>query len=164
MYRSGAGFCSEGRRITWLSGAARSPVLVIRSAVFQKKQRLKHEISVQLLALKSSSAVTVFCASGAAAETADMSGLSAGMRTSGSGHGWPMRHAASKYQGFKEYGPESVKLGLFLLLQNMHFRHPWRSGIKPRRQGDKFPWEATGLDVKKCCFCQLWCGLKTVGQ
>ncbi len=24
-----------------------------------------------------------------------------------------------------------------------------------RRQGDKFPWEALGLDVKKCCFCQL---------
>ena len=68
-------------------------------------------MSVQLLALKSSSAVTVFCASGAAAETADMSGLSAGMRTSGSGHGWPMRHEASKYQGFKEYGPESAKLG-----------------------------------------------------
>ena len=39
---------------------------------------MRHEISVQLLALKSSSAVTVFCASGAAAETADMSGLSAG--------------------------------------------------------------------------------------
>ncbi len=35
-------------------------------------------MSVQLLALKSNSAVTVFCASGAAAETADMSGLSAG--------------------------------------------------------------------------------------
>ena len=96
-------------------------------------------MSVQLLALKSSSAVTVFCASGAAAETADMSGLSAGMRTSGSGHGWPMRHEASKYQGFKEYGPESAKLG------------------SARRQGDKFPCEAAGLDVKTCCFCQLWC-------
>jgi len=24
-----------------------------------------------------------------------------------------------------------------------------------RRQGDKFPWEALGLDVKKLCFCQL---------
>jgi len=72
----------------------------------------------------------VFCASGAAAETADMSGLSAGMRTSGSG---------SKYQGFKGDGPESAKLG------------------SARRQGDKFPWEATGLDVKKCCFCQLRC-------
>ncbi len=50
-------------------------------------------------------------ASGPAAETADMSGLSAGMRTSGSGHGWPMRRAASKYQGFKDYGPESAKQG-----------------------------------------------------
>ncbi|MCT7359419.1 hypothetical protein [Thalassolituus pacificus] len=95
---------------------------------------MRHEISVQLLALKSSSAVTVFCASGAAAETVDMSGLSAGMRTSGSGHGWPMRREASKYQGFKEFGPESAKLG------------------SARRQGDKFPWEALGLDVKKCCF------------
>jgi len=86
------------------------------------------------LDLKRGSAVMVFCASGAAAETADMSGLSAGMRTSGSGHGWPMRHAANKYQGFKEYGPESAKLG------------------SARRQGDEFPCEATGLDVKKCCF------------
>ena len=76
----------------------------------------------------------VFCAFGAAAETADMSGLSAGMRTSGSGHGWPMRRAASKYQGFKEYGPESAKLG------------------SARRQGDKFPWEATGFDVKNNAF------------
>ncbi|MCD8522858.1 MAG: hypothetical protein LRY72_11420, partial [Saccharospirillaceae bacterium] len=84
--------------------------------------------------LKSGSAVMVFCASGAAAETADMSGLSAGMRTSGSGHGWPMSRAASKYQGFKGDGPESAKLG------------------SARRQGDKFPWEAAGLDVKKCCF------------
>ncbi|MCT7359105.1 hypothetical protein [Thalassolituus pacificus] len=64
---------------------------------------MRHEIAVQLLALKSGIAVTVFCASGAAAETDDISGLSAGMRTSGSGHGWPMRHAASKYQGFKDY-------------------------------------------------------------
>jgi hypothetical protein len=89
--------------------------------------------------LKSGIAVMVFCASGAAAETDDISGLSAGMRTSGSGHGWPMSRAASKYQGFKEYGPESAKLG------------------SARRQGDKFPWEALGLDVKKCCFCQLRC-------
>jgi len=87
--------------------------------------------------LKNGIAVTVFCASGAAAETADMPGLSAGMRTSGSGHGWPMRHAASKYQGFKGDGPESAKLG------------------SARRQGDKFPWEAAGLEIKKCCFCQL---------
>ena len=28
----------------------------------------------------------------------------------------------------KSYGPESAKLGLFLLLQDRHFRHPWRSG------------------------------------
>jgi len=89
--------------------------------------------------LKSGIAVMVFCASGAAAETADMSGLSAGMRTSGSGHGWPMRRAASKYQGFKGDGPESAKLG------------------SARRQGDKFPWEAAGLEIKKCCFCQLRC-------
>ncbi len=81
----------------------------------------------------------VFCASGAAAETDDISGLSAGMRTSGSGHGWPKRRAASKNQGFKEYGPESAKLG------------------SARQQGDKFPCEALGLDVKKCCFCQLRC-------
>jgi len=63
-----------------------------------------------------------------------MSGLSAGMRTSGSGHGWPMSRAASKYQGFKGNGPESAKLG------------------SARRQGDKFPWEATGLDVKNNVF------------
>ncbi len=69
----------------------------------------------------------VFCASGAAAETADMSGLSAGMRTSSSGHGWPMSHAASKYKGFKGDGPESAKLG------------------SARRQGDKLPWEALGV-------------------
>ncbi len=48
----------------------------------------------------------------------------------------------------EEKGLHSAKLGLFLLLQNMHFRHPWRSGIKPRRQGDKFPWEALGYDVQ----------------
>ena len=120
----------------------------------------------------------VFCASGAAAETADMSGLSAGSVNAPakptfppslavrcvSGPAmdnfvWnkieqpqadprakgrtpevsPMRRAASKYQGFKEYGPESAKLG------------------SARRQGDKFPWEAAGIDVKKCCFCQLRC-------
>jgi len=45
-----------------------------------------------------------------------------------------MRRAASKYQGFKEYGPESAKLG------------------SARRQGDKFPWEATGFDVKNNAF------------
>ncbi|MDK2776753.1 MAG: hypothetical protein KYX62_03750 [Pseudomonadota bacterium] len=43
------------------------------------------------------------------------------------------------------HAPESGKLGLFLLLQNRHFRHPWRSGINARRQGDKFPWEASGV-------------------
>ena len=41
-----------------------------------------------------------------------------------------MSRAASKYQGFKGDGPESAKLG------------------SARRQGDKFPWEATGLDVE----------------
>ncbi len=45
----------------------------------------------------------------------------------------------------EEKGLQSAKLGLFVLLQNMHFRHPWRSGIKPRRQGEKFPWEALGV-------------------
>ena len=45
----------------------------------------------------------------------------------------------------EEKGLHSAKLGLFVLLQNMHFRHPWRSGIKPRRQGDKFPCEALGV-------------------
>jgi len=84
--------------------------------------------------LKNGIAVTVFCASGAAAETADMSGLSAGMRTSGSGQGWPMRRAASKYQGFKEDGPESAKLG------------------SARRQGDKFPWEASAWMLKNAVF------------
>jgi len=102
--------------------------------------------------LKSGIAVMVFCASGAAAETADMSGLSAGMRTSGSGHGWPMRRAASKYQGFKGDGPESAKLGLFLLLQNMHFRHPWRSGIKPAGKGISSPGRRWAWMLKNAVF------------
>ncbi|MCB2387287.1 MULTISPECIES: hypothetical protein [Oceanospirillaceae] len=75
-----------------------------------------------------------------------MSGLSAGMRTSGSGHGWPMGRVAIKYQGFKGNGPESAKLG------------------SARRQGDKFPWEATGLDVKKCCFLSALVLIKNYGQ
>ncbi len=45
-----------------------------------------------------------------------------------------MRHAASKYQGFKGDSPESAKLGL------------------ARRQGDKFPCEALDLDVKNAVF------------
>jgi len=64
-----------------------------------------------LLFDKNDVAAELIRASGAAAETDDVSGLSAGMRTSGSGHGWPMSREASKHQGFKEYGPESAKQG-----------------------------------------------------
>jgi len=45
-----------------------------------------------------------------------------------------MRRAASKYQGFKEDGPESAKLG------------------SARRQGDKFPWEASAWMLKNAVF------------
>ena len=52
---------------------------------------------------------------------------------------------ARKNRENEDHAPESEKLGLFLLLQNRHFRHPWRSGINARRQGDKFPCEALGV-------------------
>jgi hypothetical protein len=63
-----------------------------------------------------------------------------------------MRRAASKDQGFKGDGPESAKLGLFLLLQNMHFRHPWRSGIKPAGKGISSPARQQALMLKNAVF------------
>jgi len=38
-HRSGAGFCSEGRRITWLTGAAQMPRSFRRNAGYNIKRR-----------------------------------------------------------------------------------------------------------------------------
>ncbi|MDK2779179.1 MAG: hypothetical protein KYX62_16110 [Pseudomonadota bacterium] len=59
--------------------------------------------------------------------------------------GMSQGRVARKNRENEDHAPESEKLGLFLLLQNRHFRHPWRSGINARRQGDKFPCEALGV-------------------
>ncbi|MBT13676.1 MAG: hypothetical protein CMI02_16775, partial [Oceanospirillaceae bacterium] len=65
-----------------------------------------------------------------------ISDLPEGTRASGPGHGWPMGRAVRKYRGFKEIRARKREAGRFLLLQNLHFRHPWRSGVEPiRREG-----------------------------
>ncbi|MBS52533.1 MAG: hypothetical protein CMI03_07275 [Oceanospirillaceae bacterium] len=85
--------------------------------------------SDSLLILKTGNEVAINSASGLAAESEDISDLPEGTRASGPGQGWPMGRSVRKYQAFKEIRARKREAGLFLLLQNMHFRHPWRSGV-----------------------------------
>ena len=79
--------------------------------------------------LEKGNEVAINSASGLAAESEDISDLPEGTRASGPGQGWPMGRSVRKYQAFKEIRARKREAGLFLLLQNMHFRHPWRSGV-----------------------------------
>ena len=116
LHRYGARFCSKGRKMTLLSDAARTPI-------------------------KRKSAQQYFKSSGTSFKASGVRGMKE-----------KIKHLILKGDG-NDHGsaplgpPQKLMTclicpqGRLILLQNRHFRHPWRSGTKANRQGSKFPLE-----------------------